>query len=181
MANFKWIYTKKDVEKRVKELSKKLQQELTDQGHVATGALKGSVTPGTKFTKGRNIKSTIKAFARGEKLDKRQYGEFVKVSDILRWMTVKETSPQGNRFSYRETKGARRSVAFAIKTELEKKGPALTYKGKTRTGWITNPYNKFKQDIDHKLEKPIAQDFERLIDRVLEELAAKDKNIIYLK
>ena len=57
--NRKWIYTKKEVERRVKKLSEKMKKELQDQGHVAKGGLLRSVTPKTKFTASRNIKGVV--------------------------------------------------------------------------------------------------------------------------
>lgn len=179
--NRKWIYTKKEVERRVKKLSEKMKKELQDQGHVAKGGLLRSVTPKTKFTASRNITGVVKGFARGKKLDKYSSAEFVTLSDIIKWMNAKETH-QGARFSYKRSDSkAKKRVAFAIRRSLERNGRRLTYKGKTRTGWITRPYNKFLRDIDQKLANPVAQDFSRFLDQVLEEMASKNENITYKK
>lgn len=177
---FKWIYTKKEVEKRVKELAEKMKNTLTEQGHVASGNLRNSVKARTDFNRGRNIRATVKAYSRGEKLDKKQVAQFIKISDILRWMSFKESSSIGGGFSYKD-ENDRRRVAHAIRKEIKLRGTRTSFRGKSKIGWITKNYDRFSMDIDKKLEQPIGQDFERLLDRVLTKLAAENKDIIYLK
>lgn len=186
MPRFDWIHTEAATVKWARNLAEALRKELKQQGHVASGRLLDSIGLGDLDTRGGKVKQTIKAFGRGEKLDKRQENAVVSINQLLRWMTNKnKTAISSKKFVWSTIKEKRR-IAYAIKRAIEKEGipTANSYNFSNngrRTGWISLPFKRSKIEVNKKVIPAITKDVVESISRILERLASRYPNMKILK
>lgn len=177
------------------KLRKDTYNEITAQGHYASGRFRDSLEYNKKELKAgegkgvtsRGFTATLKISAGSNnsklKLNEVQSPMDLSLSKILRWMSAKNAGKNPNKFEY-DTEKEKRAIAHKIRKAIRKEGvPTKGAYSKSnngrRTKFIDVPYAKNKIDIDRKILPAIVDDVVIVLDTILSRLASLNKNIKY--
>ena len=174
----------------MEKMQKDIYNEITAQGHYASGKFRDSLEISDKESKAnRGFSSSLKISAGSNnsklKLNKKQPSMDLSLSKILRWMSAKNSGSNPNKFQF-TTQTEKKAIAYKIRNAIRKEGiPTkgayqFTTNGR-RTGFIDVPYAKNKINIDRKILPAVVDDVVMTLDSILSRLASLNKNIKYEK
>lgn len=190
--------SRKAVLEFMQKMQKDIYNEITAQGHYASGNFRDSleisdkereVSRGIakKSTRGFSYSLKISAGSNNSKLklNKKQSPMDLSLNKILRWMSAKNKGSNPKKFKF-DTQEEKRSIAYLIRNAIRRDGiptrdASRFSKNGRRTGFIDVPYAKNKINIDKKILPAVVDDVVIALDTILSLLASKNKNIKYEK
>lgn len=141
-------------------LKAKLNKELEEQGHIATGNLANSIEVTIKrFLDGWEIQGFFLHYGKYVDTGRRAGVKRVPLDALIEWMRVKKMDLRGK---------SERSVAFAIQTAIFKKG-IPTDGDERKKRWISRTLEDNEQEIFDRIQPIMYQfvevEFTNMIER----------------